>query len=1105
MQFLVDSGSVLSILPRKAVSKCLHRQDLVLFAANASPIATYGQHNLTLNLGLRRALTWSFTIADVQTAILGADILAHYGILIDLRGRRILDSLTSLSSTGILGPAEVHSVTLAPTYQVPSQPQGEQYSRLVQSFTELAAPPSATATLPDLPVHHTIHTQGPPVFERPRRLSGERLAVAREEFAALLDRGIIRPSSSQWASPLHLVSKPGGGWRATGDYRRLNSCTTPDRYPLPIIEDLLQESQGKVFSVIDLRRAFHQVPVCEEDIPKTAVTTPFGLFEYVGMPFGLRNAAQTLQRLMNHLLRKLPYVKCYMDDLLVHSNSHEEHLQHLEKLFEALRDANLRINWAKCVFGASEVLFAGYHVNEQGYRPPAAKTKAISEFPKPHDTTQLRRFLGMVNFYRRCLPQAAAWQAPLNEMLKGATSKKSKLTWTKEADFAFTSCKENITKAASAAFLEPTSPLALRTDASSTAIGAALDQKVPDGTWTPIGFFSRKLSPTEQGYSAYDRELLAVYAAVKHFARILEGRPFTIYTDHRPLTYALGQRPDPTRPRRCRQLDYISQFNTSIAYTPGSENLVADALSRTCTISMPTVLDSATISKEQATDDQLPHLLTRYRVDLHKLDIDGHPLHCVLADNHVKPYIPVSLRRTAFDVTHRLCHPSGRATAKRLTEKYFWPGMTKDAHRWARQCQPCQVAKVHRHNRSELGNFTTPDHRFSHLHIDLIKLPYVQGFQYCLTVVDRYTRWPLAVPLPDMCAPTVARALYTQWISIFGTPLVITSDQGKQFESNLFAHLSKLMGAKHVHTTPYHPQSNGMVERMHRTLKAALMCHPETPWPEALPTVLLGLRTTFKEDLQASPAEMVFGTSPRVPGELFITDDSPMDQPEFVKSLRKLFRALRPVPAARHSEHKPFVFKTLEECTHVFYRIDAIRKPLEPPYSGPHRVIKRLDNRTYLIDINGQDKTVSTDNLKPAFLSTADCTPEPSTSTRQLHVVSSQPPVVPSQAHVAPSQAHVAPSQAPVVPSQPPVVPSQPEAPQEVPSLVQEPVATTQASTTPPSSVSQVPPILFPHPIPPATQIRKVSFSSSPTKLSGGGVTVAPRLHRRKTSVDSAP
>lgn len=976
-KFLVDSGSVVSIIPKRVVAQPLQKQSLSLQAANGTPIATFGTRNLTLNLGLRRSFSWPFIIADVQTAILGADVLKHHGLIIDLQGRRLLDDLTKLSTTCVLDVAPaVHSLCIVSPTSLPKGDLAVMYQQLVDKFARKLSQRGEMATIPDMPIHHHIVTTGPPVFSRPRRLAGERLAAAKQEFHLLLERGVIRPSSSQWASPLHMVSKAGGGWRATGDYRQLNVSTQPDRYPLPVIEDLLQEAHGEVFSVIDLHKAFHQIPVAPDDIAKTAVTTPFGLFEFVGMPLGLRNAAQTMQRMTDHILRKFEFVRGYVDDFLVFSDNHQQHLDHLEQLLNALQEARLQVNWGKCQIGLSEVIFAGYHVSRDGYRPPAAKTQAILDFPKPEHSTQLRRFIGVLNFYRRCIPHAADIQAPLTEMLKGITKKKAKLVWSPDSEEAFERCKRSIASATPSAFLSPSRPLALHTDASNTAIGASLDQQLPDDTWVPLGFFSRKLSETEQRYSTYDRELLAIFSAVKHFRSILEGRQFLIFTDHRPLSYAFSQRPDKTSPRRSRQLDFIAQFDTAIKFTPGQENIVADALSRVEAVDAPTALKPSIICSEQASDEQQQHLLANARLKLRQMDFEGQRLTFLDDNGIIKPYLPLSLRRQAFDNVHRLSHPSGRATAKRIASKYFWPSLRKDVYRWAKQCVPCQRSKVNRHNRAELGNFNIPDGRFDHIHIDLIKLPESQGFENCLTVIDRYTRWPQAIPVSNTKAATVARALYDGWVAYFGTPLTITSDQGPQFEADLVAQCSRLFGAERIHTTPYHPQANGMVERMHRTLKAALKCIPETPWTQALPSVLLGMRTTFKEDLQASPAEMLFGTSLRIPGEFLVTQETTCKSPEdFVTELRRLFRAIRPVPAARHVNHRPFVFKDLRSCEYVFRRVDAVRKPLESPYTGPHRVIKRVNERTYVVDVNGVVKTFSTDQLKPAYLASADESP----------------------------------------------------------------------------------------------------------------------------------
>ncbi|CAB0040945.1 unnamed protein product [Trichogramma brassicae] len=416
-------------------------------------------------------------------------------------------------------------------------------------------------------------------------------------------------------------------------------------------------------------------------------------------------------------------------------------------------------------------------------------------------------------------------------------------------------------------------------------------------------------------------------------------------TDHRPLSFALEQKSDKFSPRQSRQLDFISRFDTKIVYTPGDENPVADALSRIDAITMPTTLNSAQISAEQQKDEQLTHLRGKAKLKLHDVVIDGLSLVCVEQRNGLKPYLPESLRRQAFDTAHTLSHPSGRATVKRVALLYFWPSMSKDIVRWAKQCVPCQQSKVHRHNRAELGKFRhtgRPIRSCAHRHRQDASSPRISKLPH-----DDRPLHTLATGHPDrrhVCTNR-SQSFFPRMISFFGTPLTITTDQGAQFEGKLLAQLCKLVGAKHVHTSPYHPQANSMVERMHRTLKAALKCSPETPWTLALPGVLLGLRTTFKEDLQASPAEMVFGTSLRIPGECVARQepDKRRRQSSF-SALRRLFQAIRPVPASRHVQHRPFVFKDLATSDYVFRRLDTILKPLEQPQLEKSATLTPLNN-----------------------------------------------------------------------------------------------------------------------------------------------------------------
>lgn len=231
-----------------------------------------------------------------------------------------------------------------------------------------------------------------------------------------------------------------------GDFRKLNAQTIPDRYPPPFIHDLFEKLHGSnIFSTIDLHRAYHQIPMAPEDVQETAITTPFGSFEYVMMPFGLKNATQTCQHFIDTIFKDLPFVFCYIDDIIIMSQSVEYHKTHLEKVLKRLEQNQLRINVEKCNFGKQQVEFLGYNISPQGYKSPRDKAKAIAEFPKPSTVQDVRRFLGMINYYRANIPRAAQMQAPLNELLKGAKKKdKTPINWNDELEKSFQQYKDSI-------------------------------------------------------------------------------------------------------------------------------------------------------------------------------------------------------------------------------------------------------------------------------------------------------------------------------------------------------------------------------------------------------------------------------------------------------------------------------------------------------------------------------------------------------------------------------------------------------------------------------------------------------------------------------------
>ncbi|GFV16767.1 retrovirus-related Pol polyprotein from transposon 17.6 [Trichonephila clavipes] len=631
------------------------------------------------------------------------------------------------------------------------------FKNILSEYPDLSNPSLISKSASHVTVHHII-TTGPPVTARPRRLHPKLYDAVKVEFEFLLAQGIIRPSKSPWSSPLHVVPKSDSTVRPVGDYRQLNYVTEFDSYTMPYLNDFAHALHGKrIFSKIDIFKAFHQIPIAECDIPQTAVTTPWGLYEYTHLCFGLLNAPQIFIRFMHEVLRGLPFCFVYLDDILCYSENAEEHRSHLRTIFQRLSSYGLKLNISKCVFGVTELIFLGHLITPDGIKPLPDKVQAVLDYKQPE-----------------------------------------------------TRCKQALADAALLADPSPSAPLALHMDASDYAIGGALHQVV-DSELQPLAFFFRKLTSTEKSYSAYDRELLAIYSAIRHFRYMLEG----------------------------------------------SDNIAADVLSRVSAITFPSQIDYDCIAETQQTDQELhTPIASGTSLELKKVTFPNSSteIMCDLSTGTARPYIPKQHRQDVFS------HPGIRRSVHLMKQRFVWPSISSDVAKWASHCLACQKSKIHRHTRSPLSSFQEPSQRFDHVHLDLIgPLPPSNGYTYCLTMIHRFSKWPEAQPLKDITAEAVAEAFFSSWVSRFGTPAILTTDRGRQFESSLFKALSKLLGVQKCRTTGYHPQTNGMIEELHRPLKSAIKCHATERWTEVLPIILLGLRASLKEDILCTPAELVFG------------------------------------------------------------------------------------------------------------------------------------------------------------------------------------------------------------------------------------------------------
>ena len=462
--FLVDTGAEVSVLPPSSHERFFNNPGPALVAANGSSIKTYGKRTVTIDLPVGR-FRWTFVLANVSKSLLGADFLRVNSLLVDMQHYRLVNArsfiITPLCKTNILAP-RLNAISTSTNA----------YAQLLAEFSQISTPQFFQIQSKHN-VQHFIVTQEPPVHSRARWLSPEKLALAKQEFNKMLDMGIIRRSSSPWASPLHLVPKPCGGWRPCGDYRRLNAATLPDRYSPPHIQDFAARLDGaKIFSKVDLIRGYHQVLVAETDSCKTAVITPFGQFEFLRMPFGLKNAAQAFQRLMDTVCQSLDFVFVYLDDILIASSSHHEHQKHLKILFEKLLSHGLLISLEKCEFGRTHLDFLGHRIDKIGARLLATKVDAIRNFSPTKSTKDLQRFIGMINFYHRFIPSAAKLMAPL---YRAIANNNKILQWSDSLQTSFTQAKQALAHATLLHYPKSNAPTAVTVDASDVAIGAVLE------------------------------------------------------------------------------------------------------------------------------------------------------------------------------------------------------------------------------------------------------------------------------------------------------------------------------------------------------------------------------------------------------------------------------------------------------------------------------------------------------------------------------------------------------------------------------------------------------------------------------------------------------
>ena len=457
--------------------------------------------------------------------------------------------------------------------------QIENFKQLLMKSTDVFALNDSELGCTDV-VSHNIDTGDKlPVKQPPYRAP----MIYREKIAEMVmemqERGIVQPSMSPWASPVILVPKKDGSLRFCVDFRKLNALTKKDVYPLPRVDDILDTlGDAKYFSTLDLASGYWKIPLDAESRPKTAFTTHQGLFEFVRMPFGLCNAPATFQRAMQSVLAGLEWRDCfvYIDDILVVSRTFEEHLRHLEQIFDRLRNANLRLKPKKCSFLCNKVTYLGHVISVEGVCPDPEKTEKVRSFPVPRDVTQVRQFIGLASYYRRFVPKFAQIASPLHALLK----KDNTFQWSVECSSAFQQLKDLLTSSPVLVFPKfgPGCEFILETDASYVGLGAVLSQQQEDGSVHPIAYASRSLDQHERNYGVTELETLGLVWAVRYFRSYILGHRTIVYTDHSACLSLLNH-PRPSG-KLARWAMTIQEMDLIIKHRSGKSNTNADALSR---------------------------------------------------------------------------------------------------------------------------------------------------------------------------------------------------------------------------------------------------------------------------------------------------------------------------------------------------------------------------------------------------------------------------------------------------------------------------------------------------------------------------------------------
>ena len=729
------------------------------------------------------------------------------------------------------------------------------------------------------------------------KLSPALLEQLRAMLQQLLHDGLIIPSTSPFAAPLLLVKKPDGGYRICIDYRKLNAVTVKDKYPLPNPSMIFDRLSGcQFFSKLDLRWAYYQVRVAEEDVHKTTFRSPLGSFASRVMSMGLTNAAPTFQRLMDSIFGDLDFVSCYLDDVLIASRSAEEHLQHVSIVLERLQQHKLLARETKCAFFMSSIKFLGFVFSAEGRAVDTSKTDALRILPAPDTILELQRWLGAINYYSPFLPRYAALMAPLTDLLKNIPDKsrksRAKLVWLPEHQAAFEAIRAALAAPPLLRLFDSRLPCKVSVDASKVACGGVLEQQ-EHGQWRPVAFYSRKLTPAEQRYTTRERECLAVKQCLVVWRHYLLGAPFEVKSDHESLKWLKTQDVATLSDRLLRWLEYFSLFDFDQGYIPGVDNVLPDHLSRPATLlilntTQPTpqpldfmslvllvqehqhicpVLENSAdavlpdtevhslfydqIVAAQLNDPDIQTVVAKLQDPTQAASSEFRTIYVVQdgllgvreATDRFRTLVPDGpLHKTICRFFHdEAGHPGVQRTLQAVARYFYWPNMSRFVAQYVSSCLACQAAKGSNRLPAGLSEpHVLPAEPAAEWSVDFLDLPKSADGHTCLLVwTERLSKLVVLVPMSNQAAAItaleVAKAFVDHVFCWFGVPTSILSDRGPQFRSAVWHAIWTLLGTTVKHSTPHTPHSHGDVERQNRIINEMLRSMLQSQFPDILP------------------------------------------------------------------------------------------------------------------------------------------------------------------------------------------------------------------------------------------------------------------------------